>query len=254
MPKFLIAYFIFLMGGFTIPILSQQEVNPQSKSGLFLDLHLGYGTPLGALADRYGNHQAVGLGLSFEPARYHFPIGMKWTYMFGRNVEEDVLAPYRTQDLGQIIGEDGVQTDVQLRERAFHIQLFTGGIFPIGSQKNAKHGIKWLLGVGFLQHRIRIQDDSRSAVQLNKVFASGHDRLCNGYAINSFLGYEYRSRRINFYAGLEPVWAFTESRRSYHYDLMVSDLGVRRNDFMLQFKFGWYLPFYLGDYGENISY
>lgn len=235
---------------------AQNHEAAKGKDALFLDVHLGYGGPLGLLADRYGRHQAVGLGFSYEPARYHFPIGFKWTYMFGNDVREDVLAPYRTSDLGQIIGEDGFQTDVVLRERMFLVQVFTGGIFPVGSQKHAKHGIRWSLGLGFLQHRIRIQDDSRAAGQIDDVFRAGHDRLSNGFSLASFAGYEYRSYsgRINFYAGFEPVIGFTESRRSYNYDIMNSELGIARRDLLLQFKLGWYIPYFLGNYGEEIEY
>lgn len=237
-------------------VWSQNHEAAKGKSALFLDINLGYGWPQGLLAERFGNNQSVGLGLSYEPARYHFPIGFKWTYMFGNEVREDVLAPYRTSDLNQIIGEDGFQTDVVLRERMFVLQAYTGGIFPLGSQKHAKHGIRWSLGCGFLQHRIRIQDDSRAAGQIDDVFRAGHDRLTNGFALTSFAGYEYRSfsGRINFYAGFEPVIGFTESRRSYNYDVMRSDLGVARRDVLLQFKLGWHIPYFLGNYGEEIEY
>ncbi|MBK9272070.1 MAG: hypothetical protein IPM48_10785 [Saprospiraceae bacterium] len=235
---------------------SQNSKVAQNNEGIFVDIHLGYGSALAQLSDRYGPNQCVGLGLSYEPPQYHFPIGIKWTYLFGTRVYEDVLKPYRTSDLGQIIGEDGFQTDVRLRQRAFNIQIFTGGIFSLGSQSMAKHGLKWSLGLGFLQHRIRIQDDSRSASQINLAFRQGHDRLTNGLSVTGFIGYEFRSHsgRINFYTGFEPILGFTQSRRSYNYDTMQSESGISRKDIYLQFKFGWYLPFFIGDYGEKFNY
>lgn len=235
---------------------AQSNHAAKGNDAIFLEINLGYGSAVGGLQDRFGPHQSVGLGLSYEPARYHFPIGFKWSYLFGTSVKEDILLPYRTSDLGQLIGEDGFQTDVQLRQRAFNLHLFTGGIFPIGTQKNAKHGLKWSLGIGFLQHRIRIQDDSRSASQINKAFSEGHDRLTNGVSLTGFLGYEFRSHsgKINFYTGIEPIWGFTQSRRSYNYDTMISEKGIGRDDVYLQFKIGWYLPFFLGNYGDKFDY
>ncbi|MBK7303362.1 MAG: hypothetical protein KA251_03140 [Saprospiraceae bacterium] len=235
----------------------QSKAFANDKKGIFIDLNLGAGIPFGELKERFGFHQIIGGGLSYEPPPGRkLSFGLKYSFAFGNTVNEDVLAPYRTSDLGQVIGEDGLLNNVQLKERATWTHLYTGSIWPLGHQDVAIHGLSWRMGVGFLQHRIRIQDDARSATQLNSDFRKGLDRLTNGFSVLGFIGYEFRSHsgRVNFYSGFEPILGFTEIRRSYNYDLQNSTLNKGRNDFMLNFKFGWYLPFFIKDDSALIEY
>jgi hypothetical protein len=236
---------------------AQSQDLAYDKKGIFIDLNLGAGLPIGQLKERFGFHQIIGGGLSYEPPQgKSMSLGVKYSFGFGNTVHEDVLGPYRTTDLGQIIGEDGLLNNVQLKERAMWVHVYTGRIWTMGRQDVATHGLSWKLGVGFLQHRIRIQDDARSATQLNTDFRKGLDRLTNGFSILGFLGYEFRSHsgRVNFYTGFEPILGFTEIRRSFNYDLQNSTLGFGRKDLVLNFKFGWYLPFFIKDDSALIEY
>lgn len=231
---------LFLTG-----ILHAQKVASYDLNGIFMDVNLAYGSPFGKLSDRFGPHFSFGVGLSYQPSK-GIDFGAKFQYFFSRNVREDVLAPYRT-DFGQIIGEDFFLTDVVLRERGYFSYIYFGGIIPLASQAKARHGIRWMLGPGFIQHRIRIQDDSRAATQLFSDFGRGLDRLTNGFCAVGFMGYEFKSLngRINFYTGIETVFGFTQGRRQWNYDTEISELSINRNDNLIQFKFGWYLPFFI---------
>ncbi len=225
--------------------LNAQNVAIYDLNGIFMDMNLAYGAPIGKLSDRFGSHLSIGLGLSYQPAK-GIDFGAKFQYFFSRNVSEDVLAPYRT-DFGQLIGEDFFLTEVALRERGYFSYLYIGGLVPFGSQIKARCGFKWMLGPGFMQHRIRIQDDSRAATQFFSDFGRGLDRLTNGFCGVVFLGYEYKSLkgRINFYTGFESVLGITQAKRQWNYDTESSDIGIKRNDNLIQFKFAWYLPFFL---------
>ncbi|NOT37843.1 MAG: hypothetical protein HOP11_10740 [Saprospiraceae bacterium] len=233
--------FIYLL---LVPFFLQSQENKYSLKGIFLDLNLASGTPFGQLAERFGSHLSVGSGLGYQPSK-GLDFGIKFQYFFSRNVKEDVLEPYKT-NFGQLIGEDFLMTDVVLRERGYSIHAFTGGLIPFGSQSKNRQGIRWMIGPGFLQHHIRIQDDARAATQLYSDFGRGLDRLSYGFSAVGFLGYELKSMngRINFYAGIESVFGFTEGRRQWNYDLAQSDFGKSRNDNFIQFKIGWYLPFF----------
>ena len=87
-------------------------------------------------------------------------------------------------------------------------------------------------------------------------YLKGLDRLCNGVAISPFVGYEFLSRKgwLSFYSGFEPIFAFTQNRRSLNYDTNTSELGIARKDILLNFKLGIYLPFYLNHDYEKIEY
>ncbi|MEO6189365.1 MAG: hypothetical protein ABIO44_02390 [Saprospiraceae bacterium] len=121
---------------------------------------------------------------------------------------------------------------------------------------NFKHGLKLSLGLGFLEHKIRIQDDSRSAIQFFGTFGLGLDRLTNGFCTSGFVGYEFKSNngKINFYSGFESILGFTQNRRAWNYDTAISEAGINRKDLLLQFKIGWYLPFFFERHSETIEY
>ena len=63
--------------------------------------------------------------------------------------------------------------------------------------------------------------------------------------IENFTGYTYfaHNKLINIYAGLDIIWAFTQGRRDFQYDLARADKS-KRNDILLGFKFGWVIPLY----------
>lgn len=226
-------------------MLFSQVPQPYALKGIFLDLNIAYGTSFGELSKRFGPHQSFGLGISYQPAK-GLDFGIKYNYFFSKNVREDVLKPYRT-DFGQLIGEDFLLTSVQLRERGFLAFGYCGGIIPFGSQHKNRQGVRWMFGPGFIQHRIRIQDDSRSVTQLYSDFGRGLDRLTNGFCIVNFVGYELRSSngRINVYSGFEAIWGFTSGKREWDYDKAESSLGIKRKDNLIQFKLGWYIPYFI---------
>ncbi len=226
----------------------------QQREGILLDVSYCYGMPFADLKNRYGFHLAVGVGLRYQPPSFFGQSGIHVSYLFGNTVKEDVIAPFRSRFEGLIIGRDGIMTDVRLKQRGYYGQVFTGGLFPLPSAQ-LNHGIKYQVGLGFLEHKIRIQDDARAAAQFNDQFNKGLDRLTNGWAIVPFLGYEiqHRNRSLAFYFGIEPVLGFTSSKRSYNYDTNRSEYRIQRRDIFINFKAGWYIPFYFHD-PEGIIY
>lgn len=252
--KITIQFFIlFFICGHTY---AQELKSFQDRSGILFDVHLGTGIPASDLKTRFGQTQILGGGISYLPASIRLTFGLKFSYLFGSDVKEDVLKPFRTSQLAQVIGSDGYLADVQLKMRGYYGQFYTGSIIPLGSQLKARHGIKWQLGVAYLSHKIRIQDDSRSVTQFNTEFKKGLDRFTSGFSIVPFIGYEYLgvNGKVNLYAGFEPQIGFTQSRRSYNYDTNATEIGITRKDILLSFKIGWYLPFYFGKYVDEIEY
>ncbi len=248
-------YVIFLFLSFGLMLTGQgQERILSTKSGIFFDAFFGLGNSFGDLKDRFGKHQSLGAGICYMPNK-GFDFGIKLNYFFGSTVKEDVLAPYRT-DFGHLIGIDGYLSDILLRERGLFTYVYLGDLIPLGNQEIMQHGLKVLLGIGYMEHKIRIQDDSRAVVQLQSDFGKGLDRLSNGLAGVTFVGYEFKSRngKINFYTGLECAWGFTKNLRKWNYDTQSSDSNIRRNDILVQYKIAWYLPFFFGRHADAIEY
>lgn len=234
------------------PRASQTPINTDKV----LLLHISYAMqkPGGDLSDRFGTNFDVGGGLEWMTAKGNWIFGLDGGYLFGSNVKTDVLAGLRTPD-GYIIGNDRVYADIQLRERGFHGTLLVGKLFSL-SDVNKRSGIRVTLGGGFLQHKIRIQDDpSRSVPQLSEAYKKGYDRLSNGLLLTQFIGYQYlgADRRANFFAGIEFSQGFTQNRRDFNFDTRSTDTA-KRLDLLFGIRVGWTLPFYLNSNPDSIYY
>ncbi len=237
-------------------LLEQQVLKSQESAVLLPEFSYSYGIPGADLEKRFGNHLCLGVGVTYQPAKNHFNYGGKFSYFFGSDVKEDVLKPFRSGFEGLLLGSDNYLAEMKLKERGFILQLNAGGLIPVFSQNKARQSLKWQLGIGYIQHYIRFVDDAKALTQFTTDYINGLDRMCNGYAIIPFLGYEFLSRKgwLSFFTGIEPMFAFTENRRSVNYDTNQSELGISRFDMMINFKIGLYLPFYLNTDYEKIEY
>jgi hypothetical protein len=237
------------------------EVDAQRKidRGVLLDpgflfgLDYGYNFAGGDLKDRFGNNLKVEANLSYIFKESGFAAGIRANYFFGDTVYQDVLAHLRDQN-GHILGINGDYGQVKLRQRGFQTGFFAYNVFSFGNL-NKRSGIKIDLGVSFIQHWIRLQDDYNTIAQFNDPYDKGYDRLTNGVALDEFIGFQYMSnnRRINFYAGFSFTQAWTQNRRDYDFASM-SSLQEKRLDLMSGFKFGWILPVFLESQPEEIFY
>ena len=179
--------------------------------------------------------------------------GLKFFYMFGSDVKQDVLSNLRTPE-GFIIGNDRAPAEVFLRERGYFVGLYAGKIFNM-STVHKQSGIKLSAGYGLLQHKIRILDDTRSVAQLTGDYKKGHDRLSNGGAVYPFAGYQHldANRRNNFLAGVDFIFANTRNRRDYNFDEGRKDDSSYR-DALVGFRVGLILPITTGEQADSISY
>lgn len=223
-----------------------------------IGLHLQYGffQPVGKMADRFGFDNTVQVSLDLLTKK-DWIVGGDFQYFFGKDVKEDPLAKLRVAE-GFLIGNDAALADVQLRERGFYVGGYVGRTFSFkknGASKDRVNGLRVTLGAGWLQHKIRLQDDNNSAAQISGAYLKGYDRQTGGPALSQFIGYQYYSqkKRINFFAGLNLQQGFTKSMRSYNFDEMRADTE-KRLDARVGLVAGWTLPFYLGDKGEDIYY
>lgn len=223
------------------------------KAYLF-SISYGLQTPAGDLIDRFGPNANLGLGLDFLSAKGNWTLGFDGNYLFGQEVKTNVLANLLTPE-GYIIGNDKTYADIQLRERGFFVGARIGKIISLFPTVH-RSGIKISLSTGLFQHKIRIQKDPiREVPQLSGDYRKGYDRLTNGLAFSEFIGYQMLSanRRINFYAGIECLQAFTQSRRDFNFDTRERD-KQKRLDMLFGIRVGWILPFYFGKEADEVFY
>ncbi len=221
--------------------------------GILASINIGAQWPGADLADSYGENMTIGGALEWQTDKQNLIFGAEFDYNFGNKVDEDVIFGLR-QPNGEIIGQDGVYSSVVLRMRGFYAGLKVGKVFPI-LKNNPRSGIKVTIGAGLLQHKIRIQDDSRQVPQVAGDYAKGYDRLTNGFALKQFIGYHLLSNNklTNFYAGFEFIQGFTQNRRDW--DFVVRDkIDNQRLDLLFGIRVGWILPFYVGGNTSEIYY
>jgi len=226
----------------------------QGNSGPAILAHFGYGPqiPFGDLSDRFGQNFATEVSLEYL-LNSNWTFGIQSHFMFGSNVEVDPLTNLRTSG-GFIIGNDRDPAEIQLRQRGSYYGVRVGKLIGL-APNNDRSGLRLAFGIGLLQHRIRIQEDPlRDVSQLTGDYVKGYDRLTNGLALHQFVGYQVLSKTngIHVVAGFEFFQGFTQSRRSFDFDLQRADT-TQRLDGLIGFRLNFTLPFYLGN-AEDVFY
>lgn len=221
-------------------VLIIQSASGQSEqnSWILSEIHYGIQTPIGTLSNRYGWHFDLGARINyFTPKK--LSIGLQYQFLFGSNVNEDVLAPLRGQD-GSIISSNLEASFPKLNLRGQVINLMFGKWLTDHDQNR---GIWIQAGPGFIQHKIHIQDDAAPLAQLMGDLRKGYDRLSNGLGAAVSAGYLMVSdnRQINFYAAVNMGIYTTVNRRGYNIDLQQID-DRRKTDSFLGISAGWIIP------------
>jgi hypothetical protein len=219
------------------------SLKDESVNGLLVGFSYAYQVPFADLQKRFGNNGLVGGEVSYK-LRNNFTFGVEGGYMFGRTVKEDkILDSLRTPE-GYLLGYGGYYGGVALFERGYSLAATVGKIIPaFGSNPNS--GVYARVGVGFLQHKIRLTDTEQSLVQVTPDYAKGYDRLTNGLMLTQYIGYMNIDprHRFNFHVGVYAQQGFTQNRRSWNFDERRQDT-VKRLDGLIGLRGTWLLPFF----------
>jgi hypothetical protein len=231
---------IFLMIG--QETLAQSSVKDSVISMFTIDLNLGFQSPAGDLANRFGSNAALGGGVHYKTER-NWEIGMETQFMFGSRVNDPVTSITATAD-GYHIDQNGNFVNLLFLERGFTIVGTIGKVIPLFGP-NPNSGLIIRGGAGLLQHKILLESRVNDVPQLEGDYLKGYDRLTNGLTLHEFIGYRYmgNNRFINITFGFEGYQAFTQSRRDFDFDLMKKD-DNKRNDMLYGMKLIWSFPIY----------
>ncbi len=231
------------------------QVNAQNSPGrTLLEFKYGYHLPLGDMKDRFGSNNTIGISISKANLKTTLLAGVEGSFLFGSSVKEDVLANIRAYD-GTIIGKDGAAADVNLKERAFYTGLFVGKVFKLTKTENNLTGIRVQAGGGFLQHKIRVQDNSRSVVAIQKDKLPGFDRLTNGPGVHLAAGFQYQNPQYNFQFSImgDLYGARTASRRDFD-NVTGGYLDAKRTDILAGVTISYVVSLSRSKSAENIYY
>lgn len=203
-----------------------------------------YQLPAMDLAKRFGNHGTVGAEIAYKNMpNWLWTVGT--TITFGRKIRE----PNHLQNLwtsqNTIIGVDGRNAAISRYHRGYQIYAQGAKIFPKIGGVNPNSGLFVQGGIGYIQHKIRIETIGNLSYDLNKGSVEGYDRLCGGLMLTEGIGYLFldNNRLANFFVLLECVQGFTKSLRRIQYDVPNPDLKTRF-DMAFGIKIGYMLTFY----------
>jgi len=203
-----------------------------------------YQLPAMDLAKRFGNHATVGAEVAYKNMR-NWIWSAFTTITFGRKIRE----PNHLQNLwtnqNTIIGIDGRNAAISRYQRGYQMGVQGAKIFPKIGGVNPNSGLFVQGGIGYTQHKIRIETIGNTSYDLNKGTVEGYDRLCGGLMLNEGVGYLFldNNRLANFFVLLECTQGFTRSLRKVQYDVPNPDLKTRF-DMALGIKIGYMLTFY----------
>ncbi len=239
-----IKYFLFaVIFLFVQNLVAQVSVKDSSIYTPLVGLSYGYQISAGDMAKRFGNSSSIQLNVDFKTEK-QWTFGINGSFLFGKDIRETGIFDSLITTDGYIIGQNGEFADIRLYERGFTVSVTAGRLFTL-RMPNPNSGIMFNIGIGFLQHKIRIETINNNVPQLSKEYKKGYDRLSNGILLSENLGYLYLSnnRMLNFYIGFECMQGFTKNRRSYDFDLMKQDTK-KRMDILYGGKLAWVLPLY----------
>lgn len=251
LPSTLLFYFrtmrrIVLLLSFLISVGSlfgQKQAEKDSVRNIIaLGGQFGMQIPAGDLSERFGFGGIAGGNLMYK-TKTNWTMSLNYSVVYGNRVKGDSLFSNLQTTNGDIIGRDGSPVQVLVQERGHLIDFRIGKIFPVlGPNDNS--GIHAQLGIGAMQHKIKVLENSESVPQLMGDYLKGYDRLVNGISLVQTIGYQNFSsyNLLNYYIGLEFYEGFTQGRRTLYYPTGMPDLD-KRFDMVISLVAKWYFPF-----------
>ena len=226
--------------------VSQAQFNVSDTTVAAFVPHLSYSYqfPGGDVAKRYGHNSTIGGGLKYKNMK-NVIFSLDVNFIFGNDIKDaDSILWMVETETGYVIDGNGTFALYALYERGYNVNFSVGKIFPV-LNPNPNSGLMVNAGIGYMLHRMKIDNQHRTAPQISGDYAKGYDMLTGGISLNQFIGWYFmsNSRLLNFYAGFEFHEAFTKSLRDWDFHNMGKD-NNNNFDFFLGIKVGWMLPIY----------
>lgn len=224
---------------------AQRNVTDSAIATPWVALHYGLNATDGDLAKRFGVLNHVGAMAGYKTER-NWVFGFDGNFIFGSKVRLPDLFTGLVDSYGNITDDTGSTGIVVVSARGFNINTMVGKVIPVFSP-NSNSGIYVHGGVGYIQHRVRIDTQDQVIPSLELKYRHGYDRYSTGINFHQFLGYAFMANQgfVNFYGGFYINEGITYNRRNVFYDR--PDEPVSKEpmlDLQYGFKIGWFIPIY----------
>ena len=231
--------FLMLFCFSAMQVISQEQQN--TLTAILFDYTHQF--PYTDLAIDFGDNSSIGISVIRKRAD-NFLFGIDGSYIFGSKIKEENLFDDIVTENGEIINKDGLFANVLTFERGFSTFLLGGKAFTFS--ENIESGIYLMGGIGYMQHKIRIQTQEDFIPHLSEEYKKGYDRLTGGISMKINANYMYFSKKnnIKFFAGWELIKGWTKNLRAYNFDEMEYTSKDYRNDILVGIKAGVIIPIF----------
>ena len=214
-----VLFFLFYFS--TMQILAQEKKS--SLTAILFDYTHQF--PMADLQENFGDNSSIGMSVIRKKAD-NWLFGFDGSYVFGSKIKAENLFDGVATENGEIINKDGLFANVLTFERGF-------STFLLG-------------GIGYMQHKIRIQTQEDFIPHLDDEYKKGYDRLSGGISMKLNAKYMYFSKKNNmkFFAGVELIKGWTKNLRAYNFDEMEYTSKDYRNDILVGVKAGVIIPIF----------
>ena len=248
--------FVFFIGWSFAQIHAQPfSLDTAVESKVLAAVHYGTGWTGGDLVNRYGYINLVGFSAGYKLTNNWF-FQTDASFLFGSQVKIPGLLDGITDSYGNITDVNGDPAAVNILCRGLATNVQVGKIIPLSRfQRNS--GLMVHAGVGYLNHRIKIETQTQVVPMIELDYKKGYDRLCTGMSSMQFIGYSFMPRNsfYNFYGGMYAIEGFTKDRRIIFFDQPTVPVSTKtRLDVIVGLKIGWYIPFYSSNKDYYIEY
>ena len=230
-----ISVFIILLFCSFISFSQEKKIENQ-----LITFDYAYQLPIGTLSESFGNNSSI--GMTYLKNKSTFLYGIDVNFQFGNQVKNDSLFKLIATEDGLLINASGELDEVLLYERGFNSHLLFGKDLQVS--KNIPSRIYLYGGIGYLQHKIRIESNRTDLPQISKDYIKGYDNFTNGISTKLCIKYMYfdKNTNIKLYLGSEFINAFTKNNRPYNF----GEMELNNTDFKLEqiigFNFGVIIP------------
>lgn len=240
MIRYIVAFILCIS---TLASVAQSSIRDSVIRLSIVNFSYGYYLPFADMSERFGGFSNAHGSYNYK-SRKNWMLSAEGGFMFGNRIDVDSMFKNISTSDGQIIGSDGKAATVRVYQRGYTITVNGGKLFPIG-KPNRNSGVVVMAGVGFVQHKIRIETLGNTVEYLNKQYKKGYDRLTNGLLLRQYIGYQYLGNKqmLNFNFGIDINQGFTQGRRSYLFETGLPD-NEKRTELFIGLRVGWSLPLY----------
>ncbi len=230
---------IFLI---SFSLLAQRNIKEDALIPMF-SVSYAYQFPKQDLANRFGSNSNIGAAFTLK-GKKGWLIGIDANYLFGSDIKEGNFMQGIVASNGYLLNEYGEYSNVIFSERGYFVGIKTGKVIHLFA--NSPNSGLYITGsVGFIEHKIRIDNQGNNTPQINGDYKKGYDKLTNGLAVKGFVGYMHigKSQLANFYGGIEYIQSWTQNRRDFNFDSRSAENDAR-NDNLIGIRVGWIIPLY----------